>query len=320
MQYDTSLTAARIGKGKAVHHYYPGATRTSCAAGGMGDAPATIIDEAITCKTCLKSLARDVEYYHGVALAEEAARTSARQAYADVQDAKRVAAEVATAKPVHVYSKFTGALYVVEGFDGGRVWLRSLTGGKAVTESQHALSAYYQGCCAHEDAQGDCEHPDCLPTPFRVGDRVRSRFTSTIGHVFRADGSRINALTEYGNQEMEGHVAHFKSAPLQVVLRAGDLVTRRSTGRPGRVEFVGGTWANRIVHVESFGRQDVGQASDYEPRYQARPTVTGRWGVVTTSEVPEGALKWVLDDSRNALRYGTFHEADAQALAMFRRP
>lgn len=73
---DTRLVTARIGKGKAVHHYYPEAGRTSCATGGMGDADATIVEDAtITCKKCLKSLELEVGYAHEVALAENLERT-----------------------------------------------------------------------------------------------------------------------------------------------------------------------------------------------------------------------------------------------------
>lgn len=73
---DTRLVTARIGKGKAVHHYYPEAGRTSCATGGMGDADATIVEDAtITCKKCLKSLELEVGYAHEAALAENLERT-----------------------------------------------------------------------------------------------------------------------------------------------------------------------------------------------------------------------------------------------------
>lgn len=75
-QRDTRLVTARIGKGKAVHHYYPGAGRTSCATGGMGDADATIVEGAtITCKKCLKSLELEKGYAHEAALAENLERT-----------------------------------------------------------------------------------------------------------------------------------------------------------------------------------------------------------------------------------------------------
>lgn len=82
---DTRLVTARIGKGKAVHHYYPGAGRTSCATGGMGDADATIVEDAtITCKKCLKSLELEVGYAHEAALAENLERTLKAEAAAPV--------------------------------------------------------------------------------------------------------------------------------------------------------------------------------------------------------------------------------------------
>lgn len=82
---DTRLVTARIGKGKAVHHYYPEAGRTSCATGGMGDADATIVEGAtITCKRCLRSLELEVGYAHEAALVENLERTLKAEAAAPV--------------------------------------------------------------------------------------------------------------------------------------------------------------------------------------------------------------------------------------------
>lgn len=86
-QRDTRLVTARIGKGKAVHHYYPGAGRTSCATGGMGDADATIVEGGtITCKKCLRSLELAVGYAHEAALAENLERTLKAEAAVEVAD------------------------------------------------------------------------------------------------------------------------------------------------------------------------------------------------------------------------------------------
>lgn len=381
MQHDTSLTAARIGKGKVVHHYYPGATRTSCAAGGMGDAPATIVDEAITCKTCLKSLARDVEWAHETAIAEDAARTSAQQACVEAPEAGQALklepgtrlnhrgaviqlvariAEIGTglpgwtvkvhishdspdmdgyvtehalveegatpalppARPVHVYNRSNGLLYVVEGIEGtlegGLVWLRAVNGGATLSVSSRALCDRFRACCRHEEAQGACVHPECQSEPFKVGDRIRNRRSGEIAYVFRTDGYWVRALAENDSTELSGVHADWTPRPIEVTLRVGDLVAKRSTGKAGRVVFVGGNWAEPVVHVESLGFEEIGKARDYEPRYKAVPTITGRWGVIVTSEVSQGALRWVLDGQRNALRYGTFHQANAQAVAMYR--
>lgn len=145
-QHDISLTAARIGKGKALHHYYPEATRTSCAAGGMGDADATIVEGGvITCKTCLKSLAKDVEYYHGVAIEMDEKRTIARASqstpshvatdWTQVEQAHtayvaRSNGDVQAAEPVFmVWHEASGEPFLFEGTDetGDFVWLRDLT-------------------------------------------------------------------------------------------------------------------------------------------------------------------------------------------------
>lgn len=84
-QRGTRLVTARIGKGKAVHHYYPKAGRTSCATGGMGDADATIVEGGtITCKKCLRSLELEVGYAHEAALAENLERTLKAEAAAPV--------------------------------------------------------------------------------------------------------------------------------------------------------------------------------------------------------------------------------------------
>ena len=79
LQYET----ATVGKGKAVHAYYPG--RTLCGAGGMGDVEGKLVDGPVTCKTCLKGIAREVEYAHGLALQIEADRVHAEAIELDEQ-------------------------------------------------------------------------------------------------------------------------------------------------------------------------------------------------------------------------------------------
>lgn len=82
---DTTLTAVRIGNGKVLHHYHLGTGRTSCASGGMDDAPATVVEGGIiTCKRCLKNLEREVGYAHEAALAENLERTLNAEAAAPV--------------------------------------------------------------------------------------------------------------------------------------------------------------------------------------------------------------------------------------------
>lgn len=71
------ITTAMVGKGKAVHIYYPGAGRTDCAAGGMSDASVTVVDSTVTCKRCLKTLAALVELAHTEAATVNAAITPA---------------------------------------------------------------------------------------------------------------------------------------------------------------------------------------------------------------------------------------------------
>ena len=61
------ITTATVGKGKAIHIYYPGADRTDCATGGMSDSAATPVDAPVTCKRCLKALAAMVEEAHAEA-------------------------------------------------------------------------------------------------------------------------------------------------------------------------------------------------------------------------------------------------------------
>jgi hypothetical protein len=200
MQYDTSLTAARIGKGKAVHHYYPGATRTGCAAGGMGDAPATVVDEAITCKTCLKSLAHDIEWAHGAAITEHAERETQAQIARDEADiaeagvaveqtwsnsanGERIEVTRVTARPFpRISYRVTAGEPHRMGCTGTLPLAWFVARYESSCEHGNGPTEACQGC-GTEDADGN--QVDLLPDPVqvKVGDRMLHERTATVGRV-----------------------------------------------------------------------------------------------------------------------------------------
>jgi len=102
-----SFVTAKIGKGKVVHAYYMAASRTDCAAAGMSDAEAVLVEGPVTCKRCLKGIAKMVESAHAEALRVEADRVHLD---AIVEDAKRTTARMQSAEAERVEQAHAEAL------------------------------------------------------------------------------------------------------------------------------------------------------------------------------------------------------------------